>query len=232
MAADRPRTTLRGPVRIGVIIPSTGERETLHACIDSVLAQLGDDYLVLALDRPDIPPDLHDWLHYDSAYRDNVIVITGPTRGQYGHPARNHALHLCPFSCPDRATHVWSLDDDDVALPGALDAIREAAAANPDNWLAFKTRFGPGSHAAGITVWREQRVQLGDIGTPCIVMPVTAKSRWGSLGVDQFGRDYGAGYFGDFTLARDLEAELGPPVWCEETVCEVRPVAIATGDAR
>lgn len=207
--------------RLAVVIPSTG-RDSVRACIDSLLPQIGDDYLYLALDRPDVPDDLYQWLHYDSTWRDNVAAMTcTEALGQFGHPQRNRILH----ALSEDVTHVWSLDDDDVALPGALDAIRSEVENAPLRWFAFQMRFGPGSHAPGIVCWRERVVRLGDIGTPCIVMPASAKSRWGSLGVDQFGRDYGPGYFGDFEMAKSLEAELGPPVWVPEVIAEIRPIA-------
>lgn len=214
---------------IGVIIP-TVVRESLWAAVSSVATQLGpDDYLQIVVDVPDF--DDLDRAIFGTNLKEATVGCLGGVDwfwnpeplGGHGHPSRNLALERCPFGFSQRATHVWSIDDDDVALAGAIDAIRKEVANAPLRWYAFQTRFGPGSHAAGVTVWRDRTVRLGDIGTPCIVAPVGARSRWGSLGVDQFGRDYGAGYFGDFRMAQSLEAELGPPVWVPVEVCEARP---------
>lgn len=225
---------------IAVIIPTVG-RPSLTECLDSVAGQMRPgDHLYVAIDvaneraRFGVAGYVHEAMiraRTNTYFPNNALAnftcwshVNAPL-GMFGHPARNWLTGIAEQAGED---FCWSIDDDDIALPGALDMIRlaietEALNHGPPRWFAFQTRFGSNSHAAGVTVWREKRVQLGDIGTPCIVMPVSAKSRWGTLGVDHFGRDYGAGYFGDFQLARDLEVELGPPVWVPHVVCEVRP---------
>lgn len=206
------------------MIPTVGRPE-LARCLASVHEQLASDDLIYVM--------------FDGEYRHMVETCEeallfarddweriwfyaspdGVTHGLFGHPQRNRALELLPRDID----LVWSIDDDDIALPGALPAIRSAVA-GPLPWFAFQMRFGPNSHAPGVVCWHEPKVQMGDIGTPCIVMPRSAKSRWGALGVDpRTGWNGGAGYFGDYQLARNLEAELGPPVWVPFVVCEVKP---------
>lgn len=211
-------------MKLAVVIPSIGRRSLVDA-LASVVPQLEPDDLVYVM--------------YDGSH-ESMLTATADVRreyqhefnrvwfyampygegglGGYGHPQRNRALDLLPQD----VTHVWSFDDDDVALPGALATMRHGITG--PCWFAFQMHFGPNSHAAGHTCWREEKVALGNIGTPCIVMPRHAKSRWGTLGVDpRTGWGYGDGYFGDWELARDLEVELGPPVFVPHVVCEVRP---------
>lgn len=215
---------------IAVIIPTVG-RESVWACAESVASQLTkDDWLHIAYDGG---MTYADYMVYEGRFGRIAMdspghaswsyVPDGPL-GSFGHPARNYALDILL----NDMTHVWSIDDDDQALPGALDAIHALVdlyePTAPERWFAFQMLFGPNSHAAGHTVWREKKVELGNIGTPCIVMPTSAKSRWGALGVDPRTGWYGGeGYFGDYQIARDLEAELGPPVWVPTVVAEIRP---------
>lgn len=207
------------------MIPTIGRR-SLVDCLASVVPQLGPEDLVYVMydgEEVKMRYDCGEAMREYNADFERVWFYAMPSGesglGGYGHPQRNRALDLLPQD----VDWVWSLDDDDVATPEVLQSIRFAAE-NPGEWFAFQMRFGPNHPAAGVTCWREKKVTLGDIGTPCIVMPRHAKSRWGSLGTDPRTKvDLGAGYFGDWELARDLEAELGPPVFVPHVVCEVRP---------
>ncbi len=58
-----------------------------------------------------------------------------------------------------------------------------------------------------------------------IVAPASAKARWGTRGIDDLGRDLGDGYFGDHDYARALQEELGDPIWVDEVIAEIRPIA-------
>lgn len=218
-------------MRIAVVIPTIGRRSLVDA-LASVVPQLGADDLVYVM--------------YDGSH-ESMLTATADVRreyqhefsrvwfyampygegglGGYGHPQRNRALDLLPQDID----WVWSFDDDDVATPNALETLRTWLTAGDGfglkpPWLACQMHFGPNSHAAGHTVWREEQVALGNIGTPCIVMPRHAKSRWGDMDTDpRSGVHHGVGYFGDYELACGLEDELGPPVFVPHVVCEVRP---------
>ena len=72
--------------------------------------------------------------------------------------------------------------------------------------------FGPGHYANGLTVWREPRLQHGDVGTPMFFAPLC-------------GARFGLEYSGDWVYAQALEATFGAPVFREEVVCVVRPEA-------
>ena len=143
-------------------------------------------------------------------------------RGACGHPARNEGI--------DRTTteYVCSIDDDDVYVPGAFNLIRAAIRDNPGaGWFIFRMVGGPGSHFNGVTVPVLGHVlRLGNVGTPMMVWRNCA-ARFGMRSTDEQGRDFGAGYFGDWEMAKALQAEYGDPVWINETICVVRPQAKA-----
>lgn len=219
-------------MRLAVVIPTIGRRALVDA-LASVVPQLGAEDLVYVMydgEEFRMRYDCGDVMREYNADWERVWFYAMPYGegglGGYGHPQRNRALELLPQDID----WVWSFDDDDVAAPHALYRIRITIetvlgqGSEVRRWYAFRMHFGPNSHAAGHTCWREEKVALGNIGTPCIVMPRHAKSRWGTLGTDpRTGLVMGDGYFGDYELACDLEAELGPPVFVPHVVCEVRP---------
>ena len=214
---------------VSIIIPTLG-RPSLAACLESLAPQTqtanGDRVLVMA-DGPEAWTKARDLTPPD---RIKFRVCGYPgwnTLGQYGHPRRNAALDLIGeyANPPD---FCWSIDDDDIALPGALDAIRAATEAHPGRWFIFSMVGGPGSHYPDITVPTQgQVIRPGNVGTPMLVFPATVAARFGSSARDGFP----PGYFGDWEMAVALEAELGPPVWRDAVICEVRPQAIAATDA-
>lgn len=218
-------------MRLAVVIPTIGRRSLVDA-LASVVPQLGLEDLVYVMFDGSYEAMCTTCADVMREYQDEferVWFYAMPagegSLGGYGHPQRNRALDLLPQDID----WVWSLDDDDVAIPEALEMMRAGVNnveifERPNKWLVFQMRFGPNSHAAGIVVWSDRRVQLGDIGTPCIVMPRHAEGRWGDMDTDpRSGIHHGVGYFGDYQLACNLEAELGPPVFVPQIVCEVRP---------
>ena len=124
----------------------------------------------------------------------------GDNLGYWGHGVRNWVL---PIVSTDL---VWHLDDDDIATPGALAAIRHSSG----RWTIFRMEFGSAHPAHGITCWREPRLMKGDIGTPMVIAP-PSKAR--------FNLEYG----GDFSYVQDLVDELGPPTWDERVIALIRP---------
>ncbi len=149
-----------------------------------------------------------------------VVDDSQKRRGSYGHPARNEGI--------DNTMTKWvcSIDDDDVYVPGAFDTIRAAIKEHPDaDWFIFQMVGGPGSHFPGVTVpAMGHTLRLGNVGTPMLVWR-KGVSRFGMRGTDDYGNDYGAGYFGDWQMAEALQAEYGDPVWIDHPVAVIRPLA-------
>jgi len=89
-----------------------------------------------------------------------------PSRGgDWGHTERNHVL----ASGLIHTSHVHHLDDDDTLAPGAGVAIRKAIRSEPKRIHIFRMLF------AGRPIPEEGRpIEVGNVGTPCIVHPAAA----------------------------------------------------------
>lgn len=126
-----------------------------------------------------------------------------PPLGDWGHPLRNVAMDNFV-----ETSHVWTIDDDDVAADGALDILR---AHMDDPFTVFKMTFGPGHFASGITCWRWEKLSYGDIGTPMVFAPFS-EARW--------GHSYG----GDWDYVEKLRELFGEPVFSDEIIAHIRPL--------
>lgn len=187
---------------ITVIVPTTG-RPTLQHTLQSFAPDLTtDDQVIVISDGPD-PTTRSVVSIVDSNSQGSWYYLeTATPQGAFGHPNRNHVLthHL-------QTSHVWSIDDDDEAVPGALDLLRQHIT---DPWTIFKMRFGPNSRHPGLTLPYTHRVVYGNIGTPMIFAP-SSQARFGHH------------YSGDFDYAQELMQLLGPPVWAQELIAVVQP---------
>jgi hypothetical protein len=123
----------------------------------------------------------------------------GDNLGFWGHGVRNHVLPIVQTDL------VWHLDDDDVAAPGGLIAVRHSEA----KWTIFRMTF-MGGHAKGITCWRWKKLLSGDIGTPMVIAPPSNA---------RFALEYG----GDFAYVQGLKDEFGEPAWDERVIALIRP---------
>lgn len=189
-----------------VIIPTTG-RDTLPRTLASVTAagfRPMHDELIVVRDGPD-DGTVSDWVQlwaniiHDAAYVHQLL----PAVGDYGGAARTLALA--------KAHRTWAtfMDDDDVYVPGALTAMREALADAPLVPHVFRM-VDPG----GNVLWRAPRLEGGNLGTPCIVVPVDAAR------LPRWGREYDADY--RFLLAC-VDAWGGQVEWREEVIAQCRP---------
>lgn len=233
MSDNRPQATLCSPLRghpmtaLSVIIPTIGRR-SLSDTLESLAPQMQENDRVMVV--------VDDLARYDfcseavnfarEASDPGVAWRCLPNHGQgghYGHPARNAALDLlCELE--ERPEWCWSIDDDDIATFGAVDMIRSAIDSREGAWYVFKMRGGVGSHFPNVTVPAlGPQLLRGNVGTPMLVWPL-GRSRFGVNG-EWDGMP--AGYFGDFEMSHWLLLEFGEPAWREETVAEIRPVAVA-----
>ncbi len=214
---------------IAVIVP-TISRPELSACLFSVVPQLQPgDRLDVVCDNPDrftFVSDLVRETEHDSLA--TLRCYPTPRLGCYGHASRNVALdHLAELE--HKPDWVWSLDDDDVATFEALDTIRAAVDSGRAPWYVFSMRGGAGSHFNGVVVPATGGgIRRGEIGTPMIIWPRSARARFGTKllpGHYDFGPAE-PGYFGDWEFATRLRDELGKPEWRPEVVAEIRPVPV------
>lgn len=199
--------------RVALLLPTLGRPE-LENALRSIADQWdGERVVVLAQQNIDAAQETFDivdpriWFDGKPTWTFHAL---GDATGGWGHDSRNFALdHLVP-----EATHIGSLDDDDILLPGALEAFADAAFSDAPVSV-FKTRWGANHPAHGVTLWRQEGlVSRGEIATPMIFW----RKCWARYGVD---------YMGDYDLACAL-LDIYPKTdwaWRDECVCEVRPVA-------
>ena len=191
---------------LSVIVPTTG-RDTLARTLESVTLagyRPGHDEMIVVRDGPDedgaVVGAVRQWS--DTICGVAYVHEQLTPAGDYGGAARSLALAT--------ATRDWAtfMDDDDVYTPGALAMIRAALVDAPRVPHVFRM-IDPG----GNVLWRAPRLEGGNLGTPCIVVPVDSRlPRW--------GREYDADF--RFLLAC-VDAWHGSIVWREEVVCQCRP---------
>lgn len=195
---------------LSVIVPTVG-RPSLTATLQSIAPDVsaGDHVIVVG----DVPPgcerDIRALVQHfarDSAARWTVAWPSEPL-GNWGHPARNMAIaqHV-------DTSHVCTIDDDDVYLPGGLELVRRYGCREKP--VVFKARWGAGHPAAGVVLWHWPEVKAGNVATPMVVWPAAAAALWGDR------------YEGDFDFYRQLEDEYGELYWDEREIVEVRPVPV------
>lgn len=202
---------------LAIIIPTVG-RPTLGNTLLSLAPQLqAGDHVVVAADMPDgrdrryVRALVQTLVIEDERqFRGATWTFAFPSEplGCWGHPSRNIALNM-----QLETTHVCTIDDDDVYLPGALAVMREAGCR--DKPVVFKARWGAGHPAAGVVLWHFPEVRAGNVATPMVVWPSGSAAR--------FGHEY----TGDFDFYQGLEAEYGSLYWDEREIVEVRPIALA-----
>lgn len=192
---------------LSIIIPTIG-RPSLEVTLASLIpAGITDvDEVLVVVDGPRLLVDgaLNPWDAAEAAGLPCVAkVIVLPSRaGDFGGACRTAGLSV--------ATGQWAtfMDDDDIYIPTALTAIRDAVDAYGHPALHLFRMM----HTTSGIVWSGRQLQHGNIGTPCIVIPLRA----GPPPV--WGPEYNA----DFRFA-EVCAGLWPVVWQDAVVARCRP---------
>lgn len=151
-------------ITVALITP-TKSRATLARAMDSALPQLGprDEWFVVGdgpqpgartIVRTCSDPRIRYWEHADAA-------------STYGNAQRNSAMREA------EADYFVFLDDDDVLLPGALDAVRREGIHRAP--LMFRMDYQP----RGCILWKEREVREGNVGGAMFVVP-NLEGRWAS----------------------------------------------------
>lgn len=131
---------------------------------------------------------------------DEVVVVRDGT-GDSGNTPRNDAMRRC------RGSHLLFLDDDDLSIPGALDAVRRAAAAHPGKVLLFRMRRGA-PHNDLVPHDGVNAPRLGEVSTQTVCVPNDPDR----LGVWGGG---GEPYAGDWDFVRTTLAMYPPDGWVQ-----------------
>ncbi len=132
---------------------------------------------------------------------DELLVIRN-NNAPWGHATRDEAQTRA------KGSHLWFMDDDDIATDLALAEIRVAVTKNMDAVHVFRMKQGD------LILWKQPTVRVGNVGTPMMVIPNTR----GKLG--RWGTRYEAdGHF----LLETLALRGDDPVFHEQIVALIRP---------
>ena len=81
-----------------------------------------------------------------------------------------------------QGTHLWFLDDDDIALPGAIEAFHQAISEAPEVCWIFRILL------CGNPMWKVPgKIMPGNQQGQCLLVPRLASPQWVS---DGYGSDY------------------------------------------
>lgn len=90
----------------------------------------------------------------------------------WGHTERNFAQQHA------RGQYIAHIDDDDLYAPGARTFMEDHIHKHPSQPALFRMRA-----PNGITLWRDEKIYCGNVGTPQILMPNRSEmfGTWGSF---------------------------------------------------
>lgn len=149
---------------VSYVVPTVG-RPSLFRTLESCVCYPGDEILVIGTDLP---------VHVEAELQNDSRVrrIACPRGGDWGHKERNFAS---PMARGDYLAHI---DDDDCYAPGTRTFFEDAMRCTPGRPILFRMQY-----PNGITLWREPKIQCGNVGTPMFLIPndVTKFGTWGSF---------------------------------------------------
>jgi len=199
-----------GPT-LSIIIPTIG-RPTLKRTLESIRVQQlvdGDEVIVVQ----DGPSDLAVWATVKASGLPVRYLATGERAGDAGHSATNCAMPEA------RGDYLLRIDDDDRYVEGAFRTIRSAIARHPDRPLMFRME----RLAWADTLWRQQALRPGNVGTPMFVTP-NQPDRLGKWG------PYRAGDFA-FFISTMRRWPTGSLIWQPETIAIVPRSGMPNADS-
>lgn len=145
---------------ITFIVPTIG-KPSLAATLASIETRPGDEILVVGEECviPMLP------------IRDGLRFVQCPRGNDWGHAERNFATPLA------RGRYIAHIDDDDVYAASTRMLMQDAIERTPDRPVIFRMRF-----PNGITLWQDEEVRCGNLGTPCFLIPNVPEKlgRWES----------------------------------------------------
>jgi glycosyl transferase family 2 len=190
---------------ISVVVPTIGRPSLLQA-LRSISSQMGpDDEVLVSGDGPQ-PLAREITAQFGAGFK---YMESDSRADDWGATPRNAALDVAAGDA------VAFMDDDDVSLPGALDAVRRGLEENPGRPLIFMMRH------RGRLIWERPELFSGNVSSQMFAVPnVPGRvGRWTTR------------YEGDFdfitsTLALYPE---GSVVFREEVIAELRDHATTPG---
>ncbi|MBA3953857.1 glycosyltransferase family 2 protein [Candidatus Dependentiae bacterium] len=156
------------PTSLHFLLTTIG-RQSIFRMIKSLEKQLKpQDFLTIVFDNKDKESVFEGVKLKLAQLPCNAEVIWEEKNlGYWGHAIRNKYKRL-------PGDFILHCDDDDMYLPGSLDTIR-AVCQDKSKLYFFRLR------SAGSSIWRDPHVRIGNMGTPCGVIPraYNSLSRWG-----------------------------------------------------
>lgn len=146
---------------------------------------------------------------------DEMLVKCRTTR--WGNATRDELVPKATGS------HLWWLDDDDMAAPDALDTIRRHVSEDPGTIHVFRMRY-ENERKPGwpIVLWQAPEFRLCNVGGPMCVVP-NVREALGEWAHDLTYTEAGPGACGDWHfLSRTCELLDRDPVFHEEIVARIR----------
>lgn len=187
-----------------IIIPTVGRpslSRTLYSCLRQMHA---DDEIIVVTDGP--CPEAFDIVRLiQNGLIDpfQLDYIVGEYTKNYGNAQRNRGMEVA------RQDYLMFIDDDDIYVPNALDAVRQTISYNPQVPLLFQF-----VDRNGARIWHKMELVEGNVGTPCIVVPNISEK----LG------EFGARYEGDFDfIKKTCELWDNTHVWVPRVIVDCRP---------
>lgn len=150
---------------VSVIVPTIGRPSLHELLVKDLLPQLGDGDEVLVVGDGEQPRARAIASGIDPRIKYHEY---GPTR-LWGHPQRNWAMLRV------QGTHIYSCDDDDLILPGALERMRQAALEGPDRLHIFRV------HHEKSVLPTKQAIELTVVSTQCFFF-ANIPDRFGTWG--------------------------------------------------
>lgn len=127
------------------LVASVG-RSSLARTLESIKTYVGDEILVVGSMGDAVDPRV-------------TFIPCGPG-GDWGHTERNFTTPLA------KGDYIAHIDDDDVYAPGTRALMSDAMTNTPDRPVLFRMRF-----PNGITLWQDQALRCGNVGTPMMLIP-------------------------------------------------------------
>ncbi len=144
-----------------IIIPTIG-RETLRRTLDSLVAAGADrrDEVIVVGDGRQLVAEsiVKRFTGVPTLY------VQGAETRAYGGSQRNFGMSLA------MKENLIFIDDDDERVSDSITWARQAVDENPGKILLFKEEERR-EHPSWRRVWREKKVELGNVGTQMIVVP-------------------------------------------------------------
>lgn len=182
-------------MKVSILVATLG-RPTLERTLISITSQLRHGDQVIVIGATQAIGDL-------AAKHGCSFVMAKPGR-DWG--ATERAIGITHAT----GDYVAFLDDDDVYLPGARDAMEAAMTDHFGQPTIFRMQIAK----TGELLWRQPVAKMGNMGTPMMFLPNSARTKSG-----KWGRRYG----NDFEFWTSMQWPAESIHWSDQVIASIRP---------